>query len=122
MWTLIKVGTFYTAPVVAVAAALVLFVVLLRRVRRGTLRRSSAALLYASTLVFPLVAVGAIWGVGVVSSYVAAGAVAFAWDPEATFGLLLALLPVAGYVGVPIAMLVVAFWIMLARSRGVDSR
>jgi hypothetical protein len=116
MWTLIKVGTFYAAPAVAVLAALVLFVVLLRRVRRGMLSRASAAILFACSLLFPLAAVVAIWGVGEAASRAAAGA-AYAFDWHASSGLLQALLPIAGYVAIPIAALVAAFWIVLARMR-----
>jgi hypothetical protein len=117
MWTLIKIGTFYAAPILAVVAALVLFVVLLRRVRRGTLPRASAGLLYACTLLFPLAAVVAIWGVGEAASYAAAGAGSWRWDWQASSGLLSALLPIAGYVAIPITVLVVAFWIVVMRTR-----
>jgi len=115
MWTLLKIGTFYAAPVVAVAAALVLFVVLLRRVRRGAQPRKSAALVYACTILFPLVAVGAIWGVAELSSFAAAGAEQFAWDREASLAVLASLLPIAAYVAAPIALSIIAFWIVLAR-------
>ena len=117
MWTLIKIGTFYAAPIAAVVAAFVLFVVLLRRVRRGTLPPAQAAILYACTLVFPLVAVGAIWGVAELANYAAAGSDTSAWDGAAALDVLLSLLPIAGYVAAPIALAVVAFWIVIARFR-----
>ena len=107
----------YAAPVVAIAAAIVYFVVLLRRVRRGALRRTKAAWLYSTTLLLPLATVVAVWGVGELSSYFAAGSDEFAWDGAASFQFLVSLLPLGAYVGAPIVALVVSFWATMALSR-----
>jgi hypothetical protein len=117
VWTLLRVGVFYAAPVVAVAVAIVYFVVLLRRVRRGALRRTKAALLYSTTLLLPLAVVVAVWGVGELSSYLAASSDEFTWDGAASMQFLLSLLPLGAYVGAPIAALVVSFWATMALSR-----
>jgi hypothetical protein len=118
MWIYLRIGVLYAAPVLAVLIAVVGFVVLLRRVRRGALSRGKAAGIYALALLLPLAAIVAIWGVGEMSSYFAAGGGEFAWDAGASAQFLVALLPVAGYVAVPIALLVVGFWLALALSRG----
>lgn len=120
MWTILKVGTLYTAPVFAVLAALVYFAVLLVRVRRGVLTRTRAAALYAGTLLLPCAAVAAVWGVAELSSYFAAPA-EYAWDSGASVDVLLSLLPLGLYVGAPIAVLIVAFWITLAVRKSTPS-
>ncbi len=120
MWTVVKIGTFYAAPVVAVLAALVYFAVLLLRVRRGTLTRTRAAALYTGTLLLPLAAVAAVWGVAELASYFAAPA-EYAWDAGAAMQVLLSLLPLAMYVGAPIVLLIVAFWATLAVMKSTPS-
>jgi hypothetical protein len=113
MWTLVRIGTLYAAPVAAVLVALVAFAVLLRRVRRGTVTRARAAALYTGTLLLPLAAVATVWGMAELSSYFAAPA-DYAWDGGAAVQVLLSLLPLGTYVGAPIVLLIVAFWTTLA--------
>ena len=117
MWTILKIGVFYGAPIVAVVSAVAYFVVLLLRVRRAALTRSKAALRYAWTLLFPLAVVVTVWGTAELAGYFAAASDGFAWNPDASISFLLSLLPLAGYVGVPIAALNVAFWATLALGR-----
>ena len=117
MSTLIRIGVLYAAPAIAILAALVAFVVLLRRVRRGALHRTRAAWLYSTTLLLPVLVVIVIWGVGELASYFAVASDLFAWDAQASLGFLLSLLPLGGYVAAPIALLVLVFWAIMAGSR-----
>jgi hypothetical protein len=121
MWIYLRIGVLYVAPALAVLIAAAAFVVLLRRVRRGVLSRAKAAWLYSTALLLPFAAIVVVWGVGELSSYFAAGGGEFVWDPGVSLRFLAGLLPLAGYVGVPIALLVIAFWAMMAtggRERG----
>jgi hypothetical protein len=113
----IRIGVLYAAPVIAVAVAIVYFVVLLRRVRRGSLDRSKAALRYSTTLLLPPAVVIAVWAAGELSSYFAAASADLAWDGTASLQFLLSLLPLGAYVGIPIVALVVSFWAVMAVSR-----
>lgn len=117
MWTILKIGVFYGAPIVAVALAVAYFVVLLLRVRRAGLGRSKAALLYAWTLLLPIAVVVTVWGTAELAGYFAAASDGFAWNSSASISFLLSLFPLAGYVGVPIAALNVVFWATLALGR-----
>ena len=117
MWALLKIGVFYGAPIVAVAVAVAYFAFLFLRVRRAGLSRSKAALLYTWTLLFPLAVVVTVGGTAELAGYFAAASDGFAWNPDASISFLLSLLPLAGYVGVPIAALNVAFWATLALGR-----
>jgi hypothetical protein len=117
MWIALKIGVFYAAPALAVAAALAWLALLYRRVRRGSLRRGRAAARGLWAFALPLAAVVAIWGVGEIASLYAAGPGPVAWDQAASAQFLRSLLPYAGYVALPIALLTAVFWAMLARWR-----
>ena len=113
MGTLVKIGTLYGAPLLAVLAALVAFAVLWLRVRRGAVTRARAAARCTWTLLLPVAAVAAVWEVAELSSYFAAPA-DYAWDGGAAAQVLLILLPLGLYAGAPIVLLIVAFWAILA--------
>lgn len=117
MWLAIKIGVFYGAPIVAVVLAIVCFAVLLIRVRRGSTGRARAAAFYPGALLLSPATVIVIWGTGELASYFAVGPGEFIWDGDAAIGFLVSLLPIAAYVAIPIALLVVAFWVTLAVSR-----
>ena len=68
------------------------------------------ALRYASVLLLPIVVVLVIWAAGEFSSYFAAPE-DFRWDAEASWSFLVSLLPLGLYVGIPIALLAVVFWL-----------
>lgn len=114
MWLGIKIAVLYGAPILAVVLAVAYFAVLLVRVRRGTIRRSKAATLYSSTLLLPVAAVIVVWGTAELASYFAAGSDRFVWDGSAALQVLIGLLPIAAYAGVPIVVLLVSFWLTLA--------
>ena len=115
MSTLLRIGVFYGAPVVAVVWAIGYFIVVVRRWRRGVLPRSNAALRYASTLLLPIAAVLAIWVTAELSSYLASAG-SFEWDRAASIDVLRSLLPIGGYVALPIVALNIALWVVLARA------
>ena len=118
MWITLRIAVLYGAPIVAVAAALVWFVLLWRRVRRGTLRPARAAALYPIALLLAPAAQAVVWATAELASYFSVPAGGFVWDPGEALVLLQALLPIAAYVGIPIAALVIVFWITLfARCR-----
>jgi hypothetical protein len=114
VWLALKVGVFYGAPILAVALAIAYFAVLLVRVRRGTISPRKAAVLYSSTLLFPFAAVIAVWITAELASYLAAASDRSMWDGSVALQFLIDLLPIAVYVGAPIAILVVSFWLTLA--------
>jgi len=114
MWLTIKIGVFYGAPILAVLLAAACFVGLLRRVRRGATGRARAALYYAATLLLPLATIGVLWATAQLASYASVASGQHVWDSGAAIALFIGLLPVAGYVGIPIAALVVLFWVTLA--------
>jgi len=114
MWLTIKIGVFYGAPILAVLLAAACFAGLLRRVRRGATRRARAALYYAATLLLPLATIGVLWATAQLASYASVPSGQYVWDSGAAIALFIGLLPVAGYVGIPIAALVVLFWLTLA--------
>lgn len=114
MWLTIKIGVFYGAPILAVLLAAACFVGLLRRVRQGATRRARAALYYAATLLLPLATIGVLWATAQLASYASVPSGQYVWDSGAATGLFVGLLPIAGYVGLPIAVLVVLFWLTLA--------
>ena len=114
MWFAIKIGVFYGAPIVALVLAIVYFAVLLIRVRRGTIGRKKAALLYSSTLLLPVATLIVVWGTAELAGYFAVPSGHYVWDGSAAVQFLISLLPLAGYVGIPIAVLVVLFWSALA--------
>jgi hypothetical protein len=105
----IKIGVFYGVPVLAVLLAIVWFIVLIRRARRGTITRGRAAGLYALTLLLPIAAVLVVWATAELSSYFAVGSGGYAWDLHASLDVLVSLLPIALYVGAPIVLLVATF-------------
>ena len=115
MSTLIRIGVFYGAPIAAVVVAVTYFFVLARRVRLGIIARPRAALRYALTLLLPVVVLIAIWATAELSSYFASAG-SLEWDRDASIGVLIGLLPIAGYVALPIIALNIAFW-AIARSR-----
>jgi hypothetical protein len=57
--------------------------------------------------------VALIWGTAELASYLSVPAGGFVWDAGEALALLRALLPVAAYVGIPVAALTVVFWITL---------
>lgn len=114
MWLAIKIGVFYGVPGVALVLAIAYFAVLQVRVRRGTITRRKAAVLYPLTSLLPIATVIAVWGTAEVASYFAVASDQYTWDRSAAWQLLLDLLPIAAYVGIPIAVLVVVFWLTLA--------
>jgi len=110
MWIAVRIGVLYAAPVAAIAIAIAYFIVLFLRVRRGAISRERAALRYASVLLLPIAVIVVVWGAGEISSYLAASE-DYRWDAEGSRSFLLSLLPLGLYVGVPIAGLVVLFWL-----------
>ena len=113
MWLAIKIGAFYGAPILAVVLAIAYLAVLLVRVRRGTTSRGKAAAYYAGTLLLPIAAVIVVWGTAELASYFAVASGQFVWDGGAALQVFLDLLPIAIYVGAPIAVLVISFWLTL---------
>jgi len=116
MWTAVRIGVFYAAPIVAVAIAVVYFAVLILRVRRGAIDGGKAALRYASTLLLPIAVILIVWGAGEIAGYFAAPD-DYRFDAEASRAFLWSLLPLGAYVGVPIAALVIAFWAIVKSAR-----
>jgi hypothetical protein len=114
VWFAIKVGVFYGAPIAAVALAIAYFALLLVRVRRGALARRKAAVLYAATLLLPVVALLVVWGTAELASYFAVTSGRYVWDSGEALRFLISLLPLAVYVAIPIAILVASFWATLA--------
>lgn len=113
MWLTLKIGVFYGAPILAVALALLWFVVLLLRVRRGRVTRSGAAFRYGWTLLLPVMAVLLIWLTGEAAGYFSSSLDQYAWNPEISLNLLQGLLPLGLYVGAAILVLHVLLWIVL---------
>lgn len=101
----------------AVVLAVAWFAMLLVRVRRGTMGTRKAAALYPLALLFPLAAVLMIWLVGELANYLALPSGQRVWDGAAALQFLMGLLPIAGYVAIPIAVLIVVFWTTLAMSK-----
>jgi len=114
VWTAIKIGTFYGAPVLALLLAIAWFAMLLFRVHRGTVSRKKAAALYPLALLLPLAAVLAIWLVGELAGYFTVPSGQYFWDGAAALQFLVSLLPIAAYVAIPIAVLAAVFWITVA--------
>jgi hypothetical protein len=117
VWFAIKVGVFYGAPIAAVVLAIAYFALLLIRVRRGALSRRKAAVLYSGTLLLPMAALLVVWGTAELASYFAVSSGRYVWDSSEALQFLISLLPLAAYVAIPIAILVVSFWATLAFSR-----
>ena len=117
MWLAIKIGVFYGAPIAAVGLTIAWFAVLLVRVRRGTLSRGRAAALYPLTLLLPVAVLIMVWGTAELAGYYAVPSGQYAWDGSAALQFLLSLLPLAAYVAIPIAVLVVLFWAILGFSK-----
>ena len=117
MWITLKIGMFYGAPILAVVLALLWFVVLLLRVRRGQITRPRAALCYGWALVLPAFAVLLIWLTGEIAGYFSSSVERFVWDPELSWQLLLGLLPIGLYVGAAILALQLLFWITVSLMR-----
>lgn len=113
MWLAVRIAVFYGAPALALALALAYFAVLVLRVRRGTLGRARAAALYPLALLLAPAALALIWATAELASYLSVPAGGFAWDAGEALGLLYALLPIAAYVGIPVAVLTVVFWALL---------
>lgn len=113
----IKIGVFYGAPILAVLLAIAYFAVLWVRIHRGAMSRAKAAVLYPGTLLLPIAALIVVWGTAELASYFAAGSDRYVWDGGAALQVLIGLLPIAVYVAIPIAVLVVLFWLALAVSR-----
>ena len=113
----IKIAVFYGVPILAVVLAAVYFVVLWRRVRRGVIAGKRAATLYPLTLLHPVAAVLIVWATAELASYLAIASDDYRWDARAALAVLMDLLPIAAYVGAPIAVLVVLFWLALGIAR-----
>jgi len=104
----LRIALLYGTPALAVAAAVACFGALLLGVRRGRIGRRPAIARMSLTLLLPLIALVIVWLASEWSSYVSVGgADGFRPSPE----LLLALLPLAGYVAIPVVALNIAFWI-----------
>ncbi len=114
MWIALRIAVLYGAPVVAVAAAIAYLVVLWLRVRRGALSRARAAALYPLALLLAPAAVAVVWATAELASYFSVPAGGYAWDASEALALFYALLPIAAYVGIPVAVLALVFWITLA--------
>lgn len=110
----LRIAVLYATPVIAVVLALVCFVVLWRRVRRGALPRGLAARRFAWLLLLPLAVVLVVAGTGEVASYLAVGD-QYAFDPGAMLHLLWSLRSLALYVMAPIVVLLVI--LLLTRER-----
>jgi hypothetical protein len=117
VWTAIKIGMLYAAPIASLLFAVVWFVVSLLRVRRGQLTRLEAAGRYAGTLLLPPIVLLAIWGTGELAGRFSGATERFVWDPEASLQFLQSLLPLIGYMYIPVVLLNVAFWLSMAVSR-----
>lgn len=117
MWLTLKIGVFYGAPILAVVLALVWFVLLLMRVRRGRITKPKAALRFGWTLVLPLLAVLLIGLTSELAGYFSSSAEHFNWDAAHFLDLLQSLLPLGLYVGAVIVALQILFWIVLALLR-----
>lgn len=112
MWIAVRIGVLYAAPIVAIVLAITYFIVLFLRVRRGAISRERAVLRYARVLLLPIIVVIVVWGAGEISSYLAAPQ-DYRWDAESSWTFLVSLLPLGLYVGVPIALLVIVFWLAM---------
>jgi hypothetical protein len=110
----IKIGVLYGAPVLAMVLAMLYFVVLLLRVRRGAVTPAKAAARYPLALLLAPATVLVVWGTAEIASYLSVASGRYVWDAGAAWDVLVSLLPIAGYVAAPIALLVVAFWVTLA--------
>jgi len=113
----LKIGMFYGAPILAVVLALLWFVVLLLRLRRGQITRLRAALSYGWALVLPVFAVLLIWLTGEIAGYFSSSVERFVWDAELSWQFLLGLLPLGFYVGAAILVLQLLFWIAVSLIR-----
>lgn len=113
----LKIGVFYGTPIAAIVFAVIYFAVLLIRVRRGLIARRRAAALYSGVLLLPLATLVIVWATAELTGYFAAASETRAWDLGAAINTLIGLLPIALYVGAPIAALVVLFWLLLAFSK-----
>lgn len=94
------------------------FAVLFVRVRRGRMAGRQAAVRYSFTLLLPVAVVLVVWTTAEVAGYFAVPSGQYAWDGGAALEVLISLLPLGAYVGVPIAVLVVSFWSALAFGAG----
>jgi hypothetical protein len=108
----IRIVALYAVPVIAVGLALGMFILLRHAVRRGatTLRRAIAW--YATTAALPFVAVAILAAVAQWGSAWATGA----FDARAMAATFVELLPLAGYIAIPIVAMLVAFPIAAQRA------
>lgn len=121
MWLAIKVGAFYGAPLLAFVLAVVWCVRLTVRARRGAMSRRRAAMLYPAALLLAIAAVAVIWLAGQAAAYFAVPAGSFVWNGAAALQFFVSLLPLAVYVALPIGVLVIVFWVVLA-TMGISSK
>jgi hypothetical protein len=121
MWLAVRIGVLYAAPVLAVAIAIVHCVRLWRSVRRGDLPRSAALGRFAWLLLLPIAVVLTVWATGEVASYFALGGGAYAFDADASMQFLWSLAPLAGYVALPIVLLLVGLGLAKPR-QGANPR
>jgi hypothetical protein len=110
----IKIGILYGAPVVAVLLAIVYFVVLLLRVRRGDITPARAAGRYPLVLLLAPATVLVVWSTAEIASYLSVPSGRYVWNAGAAWEVLVSLMPIAGYVAAPITLLIAAFWATLA--------
>ena len=116
MWTAIKVGVLYAAPIVSMILAVAYFAMLLVRVHRGKLAKSQAALRFATTFLLPLIVLVVVWGTGEIAGRLAGATRQFEWDPDASLQFLASLLPLVAYMYVPVIVLNAALWMWMAFS------
>lgn len=109
----IKIAVFYGAPVIALVLAVVYFAVLWARVRRGVIDRKKAAVCYSGALLLPIAVLVVVWGTAELTGYFAIPSGQYAWDAGAAVDVLIGLLPLAVYVGIPVVVLVGLFWVLV---------
>lgn len=113
----VKISIFYGIPILAIVLAAAYFFVLRRRVRRGAITGERARRRYTLTLLLPIAAVLIVWATAEAASYLAVASDEYRWDAGAAFGLFIDLLPIAAYIGAPIAVLIVLFWLTISSAR-----
>lgn len=113
MLLVIKIGVFYGAPIAAVVLAVIYFAVLVVRVRRGAIVPRKAAIRYSAMLLLPVVVLIVVWGTAELTGYFALRPGQYVWNTGAAVEVLVSLIPLAAYVGMPIGALVVLFWVLV---------
>lgn len=104
----LRIGVLYATPVLAVLVALLYFLLLWRRMRRGAMSRSRALRRFGWMLVLPIAVVLVVWATGELASYLAVAGARYAFDVRAAAQFLWSLAPLAVYVAAPILLLYAA--------------